>query len=318
VRLLRAELRKLRRPLTTWTAVALLGILGLVAWGMAKSAADEFRHGGPQGQFEVGPSCDQVPADQRQECEQTRQQVQQEVAAERQRELRDIPKRLAPSSPIGVGALAAGMLATFPGAVALLLLAAGHVGNEWSGRTIKQVLVQEGRRWRVLAAKAASLWLAGVALLLVLWAGLALLAVALRAAYPVGQAHLGAAEAWRLAGPQAGRALLVLAGFVALGVLAAAITRNTLGAFFLAFAVVIVSLILSGWTAVTRLTLPYWVTGWMGFPRGTTAPLYLWRDVFPDKVPHPSHLAGLYGLAGLTVVALGLALVRLLRSDVKV
>jgi hypothetical protein len=44
---------------------------------------------------------------------------------------------------------------------------------------------------------------------------------------------------------------------------------------------------------------------------------YLWTGSFPEKVPHPSHQAGLYGLAGLLVVGVTLALVRMVRSDVK-
>jgi hypothetical protein len=44
---------------------------------------------------------------------------------------------------------------------------------------------------------------------------------------------------------------------------------------------------------------------------------YLWTGGFPQKVPHPSHQAGLYGLAGLLVVGVMLALVRMVRSDVK-
>lgn len=66
-------------------------------------------------------------------------------------------------NPLAAGAEAAGLMASLPGALALALLAGAHIGGEWSGRTMKNLLTQEGRRWRVLAAKLVSLWLAGPA-----------------------------------------------------------------------------------------------------------------------------------------------------------
>jgi hypothetical protein len=55
----------------------------------------------------------------------------------------------------------------------LEVLAGGHVGGEWSGRTLKNLLTQCGHRGRLLAAKLGSLWLAGVGLVGVCWAALA-------------------------------------------------------------------------------------------------------------------------------------------------
>jgi len=75
--------------------------------------------------------------------------------------------------PLAAGAEAAGLMASLPGALALALLAGGHVGGEWSQRTLKNLLTQHGRRWQVLAAKLASLWLAGVGLVAACWAALA-------------------------------------------------------------------------------------------------------------------------------------------------
>jgi hypothetical protein len=136
----------------------------------------------------------------------------------------------------------------------------------------------------------------------------------------VGGSALSTAAARRLAGPLLGRSLLVLAAFVVVGVLASLVTRNTLGGLALGFAFVIGSLVLGNVAVVTRGTLSYWVAGWMGF-RVDALPSdpvpYLWTGSFPEKVPQPSHQAGLYGLAGLLVVGVTLALLRMIRSDVK-
>lgn len=314
MRLLRAELRKLRRPLSVWSIVAVLAIVGLFAWGSQKSISDDLRfmaqyatHPPPCKAFGLPPGTACARA-QQQWVEQAgphnaSQGTSEAQAAEQIR------------SPLGAGRMAADMMASLVGAVVILLLAAGHLGNEWSGRTIKQVLTQEGRRWRVLAAKLASLILAGIALLLVVWAFLAALAPLFDAVYPLGvKASAGTAIHASLDATL--RSLLVIAGFAALGMLCAVITRNTLGSFFLGFAFVIATIILAMFSGVTRLTLAYWVTGWMRFHTPNGLVTHLWRDEFP--IHAPSVTTGLVGLAVFVLICSVLSLARMQRSDVKV
>ena len=85
---------------------------------------------------------------------------------------------------------------------------------------MKNLLTQHGRRWPVLAGKLASLWLAGVALLAACWLALAAAGPVLsRWTLPAPRQPLS--QALALAGSQVGRALLVLAVFAAIGLLAA-------------------------------------------------------------------------------------------------
>jgi len=210
------------------------------------------------------------------------------------------------------------MTASMLGAVAMLLLSAGHVGNEWPARTIKQVLAQEGRRWRIIVAKLASLWLLGVGLLAVLWLFLAILAPIFHSAYHLPGASVSASAALGMSMRPTGRALVVILAFAALGTLSAVITRNTLGSFFLGFAFVIGMMILAGFKRVAKFTLAYHVAGWMGFHGSVFgSPTYLWRDSFYPAGP-PTHAVGLTGLAVTIAVFAGLALLRVERSDVKV
>jgi ABC-type transport system involved in multi-copper enzyme maturation permease subunit len=332
VRLLRAELRKLRRPLVVWTALALLGFCCLLAWGGASSAAREFQTGQAVG---FPSQCAEIGVPEGPECERQLAEIRAEAARfeeEARRELREV-KSL--HHPVGVGRLVAGLLASFPGAVAIFLLAAGHVGQEWSGHTIKTVLTQDGRRWRLLAAKIASLWLLGAALLGFVWAGLAAFTPMLSAFHELPVPAPSLAQAWDVAGEQAARALLVLAAFATVGTLAAVLTRNTLGAFFLAFAFLVVSFVLFNFASLTRGTITYWVLGWMEFRPQVYSllPWHLWPDVLPpvrkaatgpegllvseEQLPFPSHLAGLSGLAGAILASGLLALLRFWRSDVK-
>jgi ABC-type transport system involved in multi-copper enzyme maturation permease subunit len=257
-----------------------------------------------------GPECDQFIADQTAEQRQAEESFRRDLAAQ-------VTRAKAFAGPVGSGAMAAGLLASIFGAVAILMLAAGHVGNEWSGRTIKQVFTQEGRRWRVLAAKIVSLWLAAVGLLLVTWVGLII----------VGQAALAWANltgpgptlsaAVRMTVPVVTRAFLVFLVFTALGVAAAVVTRNTLGSFFLGFAVVIASLILTGSKAAVKYTLGYWVAGWMGFHNNGYIMNNVWTTNF-YPLAFPKHSVGLVGLLIFTSACIAIALLRVQRSDVKV
>ncbi len=222
-------------------------------------------------------------------------------------------------SPAAAGAEAAGLMASLPGALALALLAGAHIGGEWSGRTLKNVLTQHGRRWQVLAAKLASLWLAGIALVAVCWATLAVAGPVLVRLDHLPAAHQTAAHALSMAAFQAVRALLVLAVFAAIGLLAAVLTRGTIGTTAAAAGAVICMLVLATLPAVARWTPATWVQAWMGFPAGqasvTTLPTNFWSR-FISATGQPGHLAGLLGLAGL-LAACGLAAVIVFgRSDI--
>ncbi len=314
MRLLAAELRKLRRPLTVWTVVAVVGLLGLFAWGSVKTAADQLRFADRIGHGT--PTCQDLRIDPGLRCDREIARIAKEARRAGVLQRADVESSAQVLNPFGAGRMAAGMLSSLLGAVVMLLLAGGHVGHEWSCRTIKQVLAQEGRRWRVLAAKTASLWIAGLALVLVAWAALAALLLILRAAYPLhATTHVGSALAGSVG--DIARAAVVLAAFAVLGVLCAVITRNTLGAFFLGFAFVLASMILAGFRSVAHLTLAYWVAGWMRFgQRISSVQTHIWRDDFyPLRFPKSS--VGLIGLVVFMATCALLSWVRFERSDVK-
>ncbi|HEY6277506.1 MAG TPA: hypothetical protein VIX86_14360 [Streptosporangiaceae bacterium] len=279
MRLLSAELRKLARPLTWGVAGAAALFCVLLAVGAAHNA--EGIVGGPDGQMAT------------------------QVAGQ--------------LSPLAAGAEAAGLMASLPGALALALLAGAHIGGEWSGRTMKNVLIQHGRRWQVLAAKLTSLWLAGAALIAICWAALAIAGPVLVHLDHLPAAHQTAAHALGLAASQAARALLVLAVFAAIGLLAAVLTRGTIGTTAAAAGAVICMLVLAVLPTLARWTPATWVQAWMGFPAGqasdTTLPTNFWSR-FLSATGQPDHLAGFLGLAGVLAACALAALTVFGRSDV--
>jgi hypothetical protein len=311
VRLLRAETVKLNRPLT-WGIAAVAGLFSvLLAAGGAHNAALEAKglpHQIPscasQG-IPSGPACARLQATERARLKQALAEPKQ-VAAQ--------------LTPAQAGAEAAGLLASLPGVLALALLAGAHIGGEWSGRTVKNVLTQHGRRWQVLGAKLVSLWLAGVGLMAVSWAALAAAGPVLVRANHLPAAHTPVGHALGLTGSQAARALLVLAAFAVLGLLAAVVTRSTIATTASAGGAVIAMLAVASLPGAGRWTPATWVQGWMGFPVGqasiTSLPTNFWSRFITPSGGAPSHLLGLTGLAGLCIVGVAVAERAFRRADI--
>jgi ABC-type transport system involved in multi-copper enzyme maturation permease subunit len=219
------------------------------------------------------------------------------------------------TSPTGVGRVAAGLMASIPGLVAILALAGGHVAGEWTGGTIRPLLMQDGRRWRWVGGKIASLWMAAMAMELIVWAALAVWTVALRHWWPSTSA-MSPAHGLAIALADVARSMLVVAVFAAIGTLAAVVTHSMLGTLLGGMFVVGGSLALSN-IAFTRELPSYWLTGWMRFHHAAGAvPYGLWNDRFPPGVPYPGLLVGVAGMVGLFVVAASLSGLIFARSDV--
>ena len=312
MRLLSAELRKLNRPLLwgVMLAAALFGVL--LAVGGAGNAHRDVAEVSAQ----RIPSCADMGMPEGAACAGLRARF----AERRTQSLVAAEHTAAQLDPVAAGAEAAGLMASLPGALALALLAGGHVGGEWSGRTLKNVLTQCGHRPRVLAAKLLSLWLAGIGLIAACWAALAVTGPVLIRVDRLPHASEPIAGAATWAGSQIGRALLVLAVFSAIGVLAAVCTRGTIGTMATTAGIFIVLLVTAALPGTGRWTPATWVQGWMGFGAGlrsvTTLPDNFWsRFINADRSP-PGHLLGGAGLTATMLVCVAVAVLLFRRADV--
>jgi ABC-type transport system involved in multi-copper enzyme maturation permease subunit len=311
MRLLRAELSKLNRPLIWGVAGAAAAFCVLLAIGGSANAAS-----GAKNRVGPLPSCAELHVPAGPACARTR-------AAEQRRinEINAGPAQVAAQlNPVAAGAEAAGLMASLPGALALALLAGAHIGGEWSGRTMKNLLTQHGRRWQVLAAKLISLWLAGVALMAACWAALALAGPVISRLDHLPNPHESLHSALTLAGSQVARSLLVLAAFAAIGLLAAAATRNTIGTMATTAAAFVAMLVAASLPSIASWTPATWVQGWMGFPAGlasiTTLPTNFWSRFINAAGSPPSHLIGLAGLAALLLACAAVAAGIFRRTDI--
>ena len=311
MRLLVAELAKLVRPVTFGVAGAAAVFCVLLAAGGAHNAEVN-----TQGAPAHVPSCAALQAAPGPSCARAQARVRARL-----RQIDAGPRQVAGQlTPAAAGAEAAGLVASLPGALAMALLSGAHVGGEWSGRTMKSLLTQHGRRWQVLAAKLASLWLAGVGLMAACWAALAVAGPVLARLNHLPDPRQTAGQGLGLAGSQAARALLVLAAFAVIGLLAAVITRGTIGTTATMAGVVIAMLAVASLPAAGRWTPATWVQGWMGFPAGlasiTALPTNFWSRFIGAGGAPPAHLYGLTGLAALIIAGFAVAEGIFRRADI--
>ena len=326
MRLLHAELTKLRRPLTGCVLAVTVLVSLTLAWQGVRNAYDATRSASQSPKVAPVVTCQDLRLPPGSLCDRAvtvQEQIdayrlQQAAAAPDSRHNAHPEDALPVEQPLAAGKLAAGFMASLPGAVLLLLLAAGHVANEWSGRTMKTVLTQEGRRGRVLAAKATSLWIAGLVMLAVDWLALALLSPILQAAYPLGVPGLSWSAAWSAVAADVARAPLVIAVFALLGVAAGVVVPNTIGAFAVASGLLVASIAGAGNLAVVSpWTLAWWVSGWMRFRSHGYVIYHFWVDAFPGHSGPPGYRVGLLGVAGSIAVLGALAVSVFRRVDVR-
>ncbi|MDQ1008627.1 hypothetical protein QFZ82_003112 [Streptomyces sp. V4I23] len=182
--------------------------------------------------------------------------------------------------PLGAVGWAFGWLATAPGLIAVLVLAAFFTAGEWSRGTAVPLLLQEQRLWRLLSAKAAVLWLWSLLAAAVASAGVWLLAVMhTRRALPLH--HLvSPGDVSSFALQRAGTGVLVLGVACVAAVALAAVVRMPLRTVLVGVLVL----------AVTALPVTEWLPGpvladGMGLSAGLNVYDHLWTTASDSATP---------------------------------
>jgi ABC-type transport system involved in multi-copper enzyme maturation permease subunit len=206
------------------------------------------------------------------------------------------------AQPGEIGHVAAGMLASVPGLLLIAVVAGGHWGGEWGSRTIRQLLGREGRRTRVLVAKWLTIWAAGVATMVCCWLVLAAAAPVIAAAAGLPAAHAALWAGLGSSASAAGRAVIVLGLFAAVGTTAGAIARGQLAATAITAGSMLLALLVAGIASMGRLSPASCVQAWMNFDSAGYLPTNFWSR-FTGGGPHTSQLAGLLGIVLTGAVA---------------
>ena len=284
--LLRAELRKLARPLVSGSGLAVTGFCLLITWGAANNA-----RGGL-----ASPRIPNVCV--RAATAQCRDVIAQAHAAARAA----ATATSALAQPGEIGHVAAGMLASLPGLALIALVAGGHWGGEWGQRTIRQLLSRQGRRGLVLAAKWLTIWAAGIATMLICWVVLALAGPLIAAVVGLPAAHTGLWAGLGSSAAAAGRAALVLGLFAAVATAAGTIARGQLATTAITAGVFLLALLLAGIAGVGHFSPASFIQAWMSFPANGYLPTNFWSR-FADSGPQAGQLAGLMGMTVTAAVA---------------
>lgn len=284
--LLVAELRKLIRPLVWGTGLVIIGFCLLITWGGANNA-----HGAL-----ASPRIPDVCA------QAVTTQCRQVVAHAHAAAGTAASATSLLAQPGEVGHVAAGMLASVPGLLLTAVVAGGHWGGEWGSRTISQLLSRQGRRTRVLAAKWLTIWAAGVVTMVCCWLVLAVAAPVISAAAGLPAAHASLWAGLGSSASAAGRAVVVLGLFAAVGTAAGPIARGQLATTAITAGSMLLALLVAGIASIGRLSPASFVQAWMSFDSAGYLPTNFWSR-FVTGGPRPGELTGLLGIVLTGAVA---------------
>lgn len=288
--LLTAEARKLGRPLVWGSALAAAIFLVLLTWAATSNARSDL----------ASPRVPDVCVGaQTQACRTviSRARADALTAARATRQL---------EQPGAVGQVAAGMLASLPGLLLVALISGGHWGGEWGSRTIRALLTREGRRTRVLLAKWLTVWATGVATMIACWAVLAVLAPTIGALSGLPPTGGSLWQGFGLALSSAGRAVVVLGLFSAVGIAAGTVARGQLATTAVAAGFMLAALVIANVGSLGAWSPASFVQSWMGFGSTSYLPTNFWSR-FVAGGPQLSQLAGLAGILVTIAVAAWLA-----------
>jgi hypothetical protein len=229
------------------------------------------------------------------------------------------PLASAAQDPVGSGGVVAGFMASLIGALIVAGIGGAHVGGEWGHRTVNQVLAGDPRRLKFFIVKIASVWIAGVILLVAGWLTIALASVLFDRWYDVPPAAPSLNFA-SFAGQQMARALIVIGVVAVLTTSVAVFARSAIGTLGVTAAALMATLVATASASAFRLSPAFWVAGWMRFRPVTMWQDHLWVDRFPLVNPDPDLIpnqwTALIGLVAFLMVVGAIGAVRLLRSDV--
>jgi ABC-type transport system involved in multi-copper enzyme maturation permease subunit len=281
--LLKAEFRKLIRPLVWGTALAIVAFCLLLTWAVARNTRAAL----------ASPRIPNICA--RAATAQCRQVVAHahtaaQAAAAATSQL---------AQPGQIGHVAAGILASLPGLLLIAMIAGGQWGGERGSRTIRQLLCREGHRGRVLTAKWLSIWAAGVATLLACWLVLAAAGSVIAAAAGLPAAHTATWAGLGSSASAAGHAIVVLGAFAAVGTAAGTMGKGQLATTAITAGSMLLTLLVAGIAGIGRLSPATYVQAWMSFgPAG-----YLPTNFSSRFLGGGQHLGPLAGLAGVLATA---------------
>jgi hypothetical protein len=306
-----ADIRKLWRPFYLWTTLGIV-LLSLLLATVSQQTASGTLSGSREilAWLQSRPPADQVHLAPGLEYDLWLEENLESQEDYVQQVEKDAGLAGASQSPLGALGLAVAFMCSMPGVFAILLVASMHVGGEWSGRTVKEVLVADGSRFRFVWVKSVVVFLFGLWLLVCIWIGLILWGLVSKAVFPINTpASAETTLDWLL--PMLWRSPLVLALFVVLGVVLTVAVRHPIPSLLAGVLVVFVVNIVVRFRAIAAASPASWVASLMGFKQ---EPL-LWDGIWASQPERLGATMGAIGVFTLFIVLFGSSLVLMWRRD---
>jgi hypothetical protein len=194
--------------------------------------------------------------------------------------------------PVALGGVAAGFVASLPGAITLMIFSAAFVAGEWERGTVAVVLARSPDRASYTMTKYAVLATIGIALLLVVWLALLLVVPVLNTLHQP-QSIPPTFDVVRFSLMQLMRAAFVIGAYAGIGTASGMLIRSPLGSLGATITFIAVGI---GLSRIWPVSFGYWIAQWMGFNRDAFGGTHLW----------PVHAAGAGGVQS-AIPVLGLA-----------
>lgn len=307
-----ADLCKLRRPLCIWLSLAMAGLsilLGTLSqepagWQLkrARDGLSQFQANPPPPEYfglQPGPEYEKALRTESSDLQRFLTQTEEDAALVG-----------ATQNPLGALGLAVGLTCSMLGAVVILLGAGGHVAGEWSGVTIKELFLADGRRGRLVLAKTFTLFVFGLWLVLCSWLSLAIWGLVSKHVFPIAQpATTSATLDWMV--PQLWRGPLVLLLFAASAVALGIVIRHPVGTVLGGVVTIFIFNYMTRYDSVARFSPAAWVASLMGFQRK----LLLIDHVWSESTLGLSWRVSAGGLVVTIVVLLAAAVVSVRKRD---
>lgn len=212
---------------------------------------------------------------------------------------------------VGALGLASGQLCSVVGFLFILLAAAAHVAGEWNLRTIKDVLVAEGRRSRFVLAKCFAIFLVGLWYMLISWLALLVWNVFSRSAYPIPDSAAAASTLhWTASRLEAAPLILIFASIFS--VFFALVIRSGLGAVLGGVMTITVFNIATRSSAAEQFSPAAWIASLMDYQRHQ----YLIDHVWAERSITVDVSAGVAWLAISSALLVVAAVIVMKRRDV--
>lgn len=304
---MKSELTKLRRP-ASWLLlmfVLLVGV-GTVGWAQAADADQWAVVSDGLADMDTAEGVDGLCNALQVTDDKCVAQVEEERASLRRlgdELIREQPYAAALQSSTAAPGVAAGLMASWIGIIAISMIAAVHVTSEWQYGTARVLLSGRQSLLRFLVVKTASVFVMALVLFAGLAVALAALGPLLKRLYMVGPPN-PTFDNLAFSVTHSISAIAVIAFVAFFSTAVAMVVRNQLAVISLVTGMILFATYLATWPALVSWTPTYWIASVMNFDASGSLRDHVWPTTFPVGGSDPVAYQPILGYVGISLLAM--------------